>query len=129
MGSYRNFLRQFCLVSVVIGKSKTYPTHCRRLKRHILPWSQTPRTAVVSDATYCRRLKRHTLPSSQMPHTAVVSNAPLPPSLPRMRELIGAGIAQWVQRPAEKPGAILTRVRVPVWQGIFLPESTSRRGR
>ena len=36
-----------------------------------------------------------------------------------------AGIAQWVERPIEKPGAILTRVRVPRCdvQGIFLPDS------
>ena len=25
----------------------------------------------------------------------------------------GAAIAQWVERPTEKPGAVLTRVRVP----------------
>ena len=29
-------------------------------------------------------------------------------------ELYGARIAQWVDRPTEKPGVILTRFRVPV---------------
>ena len=35
------------------------------------------------------------------------------------------GIAHLVASPTEKPGTILTRVRAPVWQGIFLPESPS----
>ena len=35
----------------------------------------------------------------------------------------GAGKAQWAQRPAEKPGAILTRVRVPGPARDLLPES------
>ena len=36
----------------------------------------------------------------------------------------GAGSAQLVERLTEKPGAVLTRVRGPVRQGIFLSEST-----
>ena len=63
-----------------------------------------------------------------MPQTAVVSNTPLPPSLPRMRELIGAGIAQWVERPTEKPGAILTRVRVPDVAREFSPQLPEEEG-
>jgi len=34
----------------------------------------------------------------------------------------GAGIAQFAERPTERPGAILTRVRVPGAAGDFLPE-------
>ena len=37
----------------------------------------------------------------------------------------GAGIVQWVERPTEKPGAILTRVRVP-GAAIFIYFSPSQ---
>ena len=43
----------------------------------------------------------------------------------REEEKIGGGIAQWVERPTEKSGAVLTRVRVPDVARGFLPESAS----
>ena len=41
--------------------------------------------------------------------------------------LLWAGIAQLVERPTEKPGAILTRVRFPGAARDFLPEGCSPR--
>ena len=43
----------------------------------------------------------------------------------REEEKIGGGIAQWVERPTEKSGAVLTRVRVPDAARGFLPEPAS----
>ena len=39
--------------------------------------------------------------------------------------LTGIGTAEWVQRLTEKPGAILTRVRISGVGRIFLPKSAS----
>ena len=39
--------------------------------------------------------------------------------------ILGAGIAQLIGCPGEKPGAILMRFESPVRLGIFLPGSTS----
>ena len=36
----------------------------------------------------------------------------------------GVGMAQWVERPTEKPGAILTRVRVPGATSDFSPRDS-----
>ena len=90
-------------------------------------WISTCRNNGATKAVADREVRGHgSTPLPPPPTPPPQPPSPPPPLSEIMPLCTGAGIAQLVQRPTEKTGAVLTRVRVPgaAKVVVFLPEST-----
>ena len=86
-------------------------------------WISTCRNNGATKAVADREVRGH---GSDPPPPLPQPPSPPPPLSEIMPLCTGAGIAQLVQRPTEKTGPVLTRVRVPGAAKVFVPESTFR---